>query len=203
MSVEAGTILRVVAELIAPQSSVMQNVFYTKFDDTGGSNENQDVVDDCVDWVDALYLTLVDEINASVIPGEVKVYLWDTIGLDWDELGSGSMGTSFTNADQMLPHGVAAIVSARTFNPDVTGRKFFGGFAEDQQSQSILDAAAVIALAFTASAWIEPFTGLATGSVFKPGVWSVVDVAFRQFVETVIINALMGYQRRRKPGVGI
>lgn len=203
MTVEAGTILRVVAELLVPSTTVMQNVFYCKFNDTGGSNENQDVVDDARDWCDAIYTTLEDQVKDLIDPGEVKVYVWDTVGLDWDELGSATMVTTFLNGSNMLPHGVAAVITGRTFNPDVNGRKFFGGFCEDQQDVSLLVPAAIVALAFAGSEWQTTFTGLATGSTFHTGVWSVAQSAFRQFVDILIINAVMGYQRRRKPGVGI
>lgn len=203
MSIEAGTILRVVAELLVPSTTVMQNVFYCKFNDTGGSNEDQDVVDDCRDWCDDIYGELVDEMKDQIDSGEVKVYEWDTVGLDWDEVGSATMLVNFVNTDNMLPHGAAAVITGRTFNPDVNGRKFFGGFCESEQDSSLLIAGAVVALGLAGSEWLTTFTGLATGSTFHTGVWSVAQAAFRQFVDILIINAVMGYQRRRKPGVGI
>lgn len=203
MPVDAGTILRVVAELIVPQTTVMQNVFYCKFNDTGPSNENQDVVDDARDWCDAIYGELTAQMKSTIDSGEVKVYQWDTVGLDWDELGSAFLTVDFTNVDDMLPHGVAAIITGRTFNPDVSGRKFFGGFCEDQQNVSLIGAAAAIALGLAGVEWLTSFTGVATGSTFHTGVWSVAQSAFRQFVDILIVNAVMGYQRRRKPGVGI
>lgn len=203
MSVEAGTTLRAVAELIMPASTVAQNVYVASFNDTGGSNADQDVVDDMVDWCNAMYLQLVDQMNDTVLPGEVKVYEWDPIGLDWDELGSGTMTFVTANVSQMLPHGVAAVITGRTFNPDVNGRKFFAGFGEDMCSGSNLTGAALTALLLAGAQWLTTFTGTATGSTFYPGVWSVVDSAFRRFVDNLIVNGIVGYQRRRKPGVGI
>lgn len=203
MAVAAGTILRVVGELIVPQSTVMQNVFYCKFDDNGTSNDEQDVVDDCRDWLDDIYGELVAQMKNTIDSGEVKVYEWDTVGLDWDEIGSAFLTVNFTNAGDMLPHGVAAVITGRTFDPDVSGRKFFGGFCEDQQVGSVIGAAAATALALAGSEWLTTFTGAATASTFKTGVWSVAQSTFRQFVATLIVNGIMGYQRRRKPGVGI
>lgn len=203
MSVEAGAVLRCVSELIMPGSTVAQNVFYATFNDTGGSNADQDVVDDIVDWLDGLLAELRHQMTSATLAGEVKVYIWDDVGLDWDELGSGTMTFVNDGAGEMLPHGVAAVVTGRTFDPDVNGRKFFAAFSEAAQSESTLTGAALLALLAAAEDWVTSFTGAATGSTFYPGVWSVVGLVFRRFVDHYIINGTLGYQRRRKPGVGI
>jgi hypothetical protein len=203
MSVEAGAILRVVGELIMPQGTVAQNVFYATFNDTGGSNADQDVVDDLVDWLGEIYGDLAAQMKDTILGGECKVYEWDTIGLDWDELGSNTLDITPSNGSEMLPHGVAAVVTGRTFDADVNGRKFFAGFGEDQSTASSVGAAALTALLLAAAEWVTTFTGAATGSTFYPGVWSVVQEAFRRFVDNIIVNGFYGYQRRRKPGVGI
>lgn len=203
MSVEAGAILRCVAELIMPGSTVAQNVYYATFNDTGGSNADQDVVDDVGAWLNSLYNELRHEMTSATTAGQVKVYIWDDVGLDWDELGSFTMTFVNDGAGEMLPHGVAAVITARTFDPDVNGRKFFAAFSEASQSESSLVGSALLALLEAAEIWVTTFTGTATGSTFYPGVWSVVGLIFRRMVDHYIINGTMGYQRRRKPGVGI
>lgn len=203
MAVAAGTILRAVAEVIMPSSTVAQNVFYLQFDDDGTSNSDQDVVDDIVEWLDIVYTSFKGKVSDTVLPGEVKVYKWDTVGLDWDEVGSNSLVTVFSGTDQMLPHGVAPVITGRTSDPDVNGRKFLPGFAEDTCNASALTGATISALLITAALWVTDFTGTLTGSNFNPGVWSVVQVAFKAFVDHIIVNGIIGYQRRRKPGVGI
>jgi hypothetical protein len=203
MAIEAGAVLRVVAELVMPGSTVAQNVFYATFNDTGGSNADQDVVDDLVDWVDDIFNTIVNQMADSIVAGEVKVYQWDDVDLDWDEIGSNV--ATFVPADvgEMLPHGVAAVITGRTFDADVNGRKFFAGFGEAEQAGSYWVALALTNLILAGAEWLTSFTGAATGSTFYPGVWSTVQVIFRRFVDNLIVNGVAGYQRRRKPGVGI
>lgn len=203
MSIQADTVLRVVSELIMPQTTVAQNVFYAKFLDDGGSNADQDVVDDCVDWMDQIFSDILTLVVSSIDAGECKVYQWDPVGLDWDEVGSNVMTVTFTDADQMLPHGVAAIITGRTVDPDVNGRKYFAGFGEDTCGSSNLSGAAITALLLAGAEWLVPFVGAATGSTFDSGVWSTTQVAFKKFVDNLIVNGVVGYQRRRKPGVGI
>lgn len=203
MSVSANTILRVVGEVVMPATSLAQNVFYTKFLDDGGSNDDQDVIDDCAYWVDQIYNELTSQMSTLITPGECVVYQWDPIDLDWDELGSAALSDVFAGAGDMLPHGVAAVVTGRTVDPDVNGRKFFPGFVEAMCSESAWSGTALTALALAGAEWVTPYTGIETGSGFAPGVWSTVQSEFKAFVINYIINAIAGYQRRRKPGVGI
>lgn len=203
MSIEAGAILRVVAELIMPGSTVAQNVFYAQFNDTGGSNADQDVVDDLVDWVDDIFNQIVNQMSDTITAGEVKVYQWDALDLDWDEIGSNVATFAPADVGEMLPHGVAAVMTGRTFDADVNGRKFFAGFSEGEQDGSYWVALALTNLLLAGAQWLTTFAGTATGSTFYPGVWSVAQVVFRRFVDNLIVNGVAGYQRRRKPGVGI
>ena len=186
-----------------PQATVAQNVFYAMFLDDGGSNADQDVVDDCAEWLDDIYGALDSEIQATVVPGECKVFQWDPIGGDWDEVGSQTLTFATSGTDQMLPHGVAPVITGRTVDPDVNGRKFFAGFDEAQCNESQVAGTALTALLVAGALWLAPFTGTATGSTFDGGVWSGVQLAFKKFVDNLIVNGIIGYQRRRKPGVGI
>jgi hypothetical protein len=203
MAISANTVLRVVAEIIMPSTVIAQNVFYALFLDDGGSNDDEDVVDDCVDWLDSLYARFATKIPSSVDLGECVVYQWDPIGQDWDEITSSSLTGPFVGTDDMLPHGVAPVVTGRTVDPDVNGRKFFPGFQEDQCDGSALEASALSALTLAGQDWVTPFVGAATGSTFTTGVWSPTQEAFFAFVLNWIVNGIIGYQRRRKPGVGI
>lgn len=203
MSIAADTVLRAVAEVLLPGTNIAQNVFYFKFLDDGGSNADQDVVDDIAARCNSIYLALRDQMCDVATVGEVKVYQWDPIGLDWDEVGSAAMTVTLLDTGQMLPHGVAPVVTGRTVDPDVNGRKFFPAYGENAQDESTLNGAALTALAIGGALWISAFVGASTGSTIDPGVWSVTQVAFKKFVDHLIVNAIMGYQRRRKPGVGI
>lgn len=203
MAVPDGTILRVVASLLFPESVIAQNIFYAVFADTGGSDDDDDVISDLADWIEAIYDELAAEIQLDVQLTDIKVYFYDAGDDDWDELGADVLSDSFTGADEMLPHGVAAIQHAKTTNPDVQASKYWGGLDEGAQNKSILSANTITALTAAGLEWVTAFVGAATGADFGPGVWSPTKVNFFLFNGVYVTNGYMGYQRRRKPGVGI
>lgn len=202
MAVPTDAILRVVISLLAPESVIMQNVFYTLFKNTGGSDDEADVIDDLVDWAEDIYTNLNVYMDADVELSLLQVYLRDVVGGDWDEVGIGSLTDAFAGSVDMLPHGAAAVVHAKTTNPDRQGSKFFGGFSETAQNNSNLVGPLVTALIAAGADWVTDFVGAASGSTFDPGVWSPTDEVFYSFSGTIDISNYMGYQRRRKPGVG-
>lgn len=203
MSVSDGTILRIVAQFLMPESVIAQNIFYAVFNDTGGSNADQDVIDDCAEWVDSLFINIVDFISDTVDLQLVKVYVRDLIGNDWDELGNGTPVVTFSDVDTIVPHGVAALVHAFTTDPDVRGSKYIAGVADVEQTASSLSGGFMTALLLYCADWVSSWVGTETGGDFDPGVWSPTQVDFFPMVDHFIVNGQVGYQRRRKPGVGI
>jgi len=203
MAVADGAILRIVASILFPESVIAQNVFYAVFADTGTSDDEADVVTDLGTWLEDMYDHLDGECIATLASGGFKVYNYDSIDDDWDEVGADTWADTFAGAGDMLPHGVAAVIHAKTTDPDVQAAKFLGGLTEDTQDNSILEATPLAELANFANEWTAPFVGAATGADFAPGVWSVAQQNFFLFNGVEVINATLGYQRRRKPGVGI
>lgn len=203
MAVADGAILRIVASMLFPDSVIAQNVFYAVFTDTGSSTDEQDVVDDLRDWVDDIMTEIENSISNMITPGTVKVYNYDAGDDDWDEVGESNMLWEPVSVVDMLPHGVAALIHAKSSDPDVQAAKFFGGLDEDKQADGTWSAPVLAVLALAAAEWVAPFVGATTGADFFPGVWSVVNSNFFYFNQTVVINSIPAYQRRRKPGVGI
>ena len=203
MAVSDGTILKIVASILMPDAVLVMNVFNAVFADTGTSNDEADVVSDLVDWVEALYATLNAQISSSSVASEVAVYEYDAIDDDWDEIGSDGWTDGFTNTDQILPFGVAPIVRMKTIDPDVQGRKFLPSWCEDTLANGYLGAGDLTAAANFAAEWITAFVGAATGGDFVPVVWSPTGKVPKVGNGVYIVNAISGYQRRRKQGVGI
>lgn len=203
MSVADGTILRIVAQFLLPESVIAQNIFYAVFNDTGGSNNDQDVVDDVTDWVDDMYTNILAFISDTMTLQLVRVYVRDIPGNDWDELATGTPTAVFADVDTIVPHGVAALVHAFTSDPDVRGSKYIPGSADVEQTASSLSGGFLTALLAYCADWVTAFVGAATGGDFDPGVWSPTQVDFFPMVDHFIVNGSVGYQRRRKPGVGI
>jgi hypothetical protein len=133
----------------------------------------------------------------------LKVYNYDAIDDDWDEVGDSVWVDTFIGGGDMLPHGVAGVIHAKSLDPDVQGAKYIGGIVETQHETAGFVAQAMTAMVDFAQIWTQSFVGSATGGDFVPGVWSVVQTNLRLFSGVEIVNVTAGYQRRRKPGVGI
>lgn len=203
MTVPTNAILRIVGSLVLPDNVIAQNVFYALFDNDGGSNDEDDVVDDLADWLDDIYTEIDSQMDTEITPSLVQVYVYDSVDDDWDEVGTGALSFTPASAQEMLPHGVAAVLHARTVDPDVLATKYFAGFTEPMQDASSWGSGTTAAVLLAGLQWVTEHVGSATGSSFQPGVWSVAQTAFKAFSGTIVLNGDAGYQRRRKPGVGI
>lgn len=202
MAVADGTVLRIVGQLLFPDDVIAQNVFNLVFADTGGSNDDEDVISDCVDWLEGMFGNITALIDEDVDTDEIFVYFYDFVDDDWDELGASTWDVTFSAAAGMLPHGVAAVILGRTIDPDVSGKKYIGGMQETFVDDSTLGTSMINAMALLAADWITPFVGSATGADFAPVVWSPTRTN-AYLLRSASVNAIAGYQRRRKPGVGI
>lgn len=203
MAIPTDAILRAVAKFIMPAEVEMQAVFNLKFLNNGTSDDEADVLLDLSEYAEKLWDTLTAQMSEDVDPTEVESYIWDSVGLDWDRIGSEVFTKVFLNASDMLPHGVAGIVIGRTTDPDVNGRKYIGGMTEPSVVNSSWISSTLLAYLDFAAAYVGSFLGTATGSSYTPGVWSGKDLVFVPFRDSYIVNGIAGYQRRRKPGVGI
>jgi hypothetical protein len=204
MAVADGAILKAVTSLLMPDDVIAQLVWAVVFADTGTSNDDQDVVDDIGTWLDGVLANVATYISQYVSAASHRVYVYDSVDDDFDEVGVASTSWIGTHtSSHMLPHGTAAIAHARTTDPDVQGTKFFPGFCENYQDQSNLTGAAVSALLAAANDWVTAFVGSNTGGDFGPGVWSPTRGTFYLANGDYSVNVDLGYQRRRKPGVGI
>ncbi len=203
MALEANDILKIVVSLAFPDTVVAQNVFWALYEADGGSDDEDDVLDDIEDYVEAMYELISVQMSQDVTTDDVKVYVYDPVGDDFDEVGERAMAVTFDQSGEFMPHGIAAVSNANTVNPDVQGRKYWGGWTEPSNLDGYLSGAIITQMALLVGEWITSFTGSATGSGFVPGVWSPTHTTFYPFNLDASTNLLWGYQRRRKPGVGI
>lgn len=203
MAISSGTILRVVASMLLPDSVIAQNIFYTVVTDLVTSDDELDVVLDIGDWLADMYTQLASTVVDDVTASDYKVYEYDPIDDDWDEVGSDTWDDAFINSQDMVPHGVAGVCHAKSLDPDVQATKFLPGFGELGLTASDLSAGTISDMADFCDSWVTEFIGTATGGTFGPGVWSTPQEVFKLFSGVFVINGVAGYQRRRKPGVGI
>lgn len=203
MALQANDILKVVVSLAFPESVVAQNIFWTLFEADGSSVDDDDVLDDMEEWIEALYTRIIAKVSDEIEMDDLKVYVYDSGDDDFDEVGDRALEVNFNQTTDFLPLGVAVLQRANTVNPDVQGRKYWGGLCEAHNLQGRLEASAVADFVLAGSDWIAPFTGTATGSGFIPGVYSLTQSQFYAFGPDLLTNLVLSYQRRRKPGVGI
>ena len=203
MAIATDAVLKAVVSMALPNSVVAQNVFWCTFDNDGTSADEEDVTDDLETWLEGVYANLLAQLSTGWSLTQLDAYVRDAVEDDFDEIGTSFLTGVGTDASQLLPHGAAALTRIQTVNPDVQGKKFWAGMTEGQNGTGNLTAAVITALGLANADWATAFTGAQTGSGFTPGVWSIAKTAFFAFANEQIINTFWGYQRRRKPGVGI
>ena len=203
MALQANDILKVVLSIAMPDSVIAQNIFWVLFEADGGSVDTVDVLDDLETWVEDIYTNLLNAIADNNSLEDIKVYVYDSVDDDFDEVGIEPVAVTFTDTAQYLAHGLAAYMTARTVDPDVYGRKFIPGMTEAVNDDGYIASGYAGNLANWSIDWTDPFTGAATGSGFIPGVYSFTRSNFYAFTGASTVSLLWGYQRRRKPGVGI
>ena len=203
MAIVTNTILRVVASMLWSDGNVNQNVFNCKITGAGGPFDDQDVIDDMEDWLDNMYLNMTAICSDEIDGNSVTVYKYDTVGADWDEVGSNSWTWNPTNAVDQLPRGVAGLVRLWTTDPDVQGKKYFPGLTEEAILDGLFSSGVVTGLLAFAADWYLPFNGSTSGATFTPGIWSVVSSLFVAGVDHIATSTIPAYQRRRKRNVGI
>ncbi len=203
MALSANDILKVVLSVAMPDSVIAQNVFWVLFEADGGSVDVVDVLEDMATWVEDIYTNMLNGIANNNVMEDVKVYVYDPSDDDFDEVGIEPATVTFTDVSQYLAHGISAYITARTTDPDVYGRKFLMGLTEDVNDDGYIASGYVANLANWSIDWTDPFVGASTGSGFVPGVYSFTRNAFFPFTGASSVSLLWGYQRRRKPGVGI
>lgn len=203
MSIQVGDILKVVAILQWLDGDIAQNVYNTVVSGAGGPYDESDVTDDMLEWVEDMQAPLVTSQSDEIDGSEVRVYVYDAVDDDWDEIGSTSWTYNPSNVGEQLPRGVAFLINCKTSDPDVNGKKYLPGGTESNVTDGLVNAGMLAAIAAYSVLWVGPFTGSTSSADFTPGVWSPTRTNFYQMTEQVITPTIPAYQRRRKRGVGI
>lgn len=203
MTIQSGTILRVVASMLWTDGNINQNIYNAVVTGGGAPWDDQDIIDDAEAWLDNLYANLTTFVSEELDGNEVVVYKWDAAGQDWDEVGSQAWGWNPSNVDEQLPRGVAGLVRMWTDDPDVQGKKYLPGLCEANLVDGLWSASLVTAMLALGADWLTPFVGGTSGGSWAPAVWSVVGKVAEAAVDHIATSTIPAYQRRRKRNVGI
>jgi len=203
MPVSAGDLLRVVLNTSLPQTVGAQNVFSYRFE---GSNAtlDQQVLDDfgvffsfwATTWQTIAAVTaVIDSVKVSkLVAGELE------------DLGEAQISTGGVAGGGMLSHGAAPVMRALLSGGKGQARKFIPGMTELFSDESVITPAGLAALAVLASFYSAPVNGTFFPGVvesYTPGTFvQSVSPIFRTMLGDAFANGIIGYQRRRKPGVG-
>lgn len=203
MSVTDGTILRVVVSMVWTDGNISQNVYNAVVTGGGAPWDSADIVSDALAWVANMYANLTAVISDELDGSQIQVYEYDAVDDDWDEVGSTAFPWNPNATEDQLPRGDAALINLKTTDPDVSGKKYLGGYTDGSLVDGLLGGGDLTILAAFAVDWYTGFVGGTSGATWSPGIWSVAGTVFKQAIASYIIPAIFAYQRRRKRGIGM
>jgi len=203
MSVQVGDILRIVAAMVWDDAEVAQNVYNAVIGGSGGPYDDADIVDDALAWVQAMYANWLTHFSDELNGSQVQVYKYDSVDDDFDEVGTVGWSFTPTGAADQLPRGVAGLVTCRTSDPDVQGKKYLPGLTEAAALDGIITVGTLAVMLDYADDWVTAFVGGVSGASWIPGIWSPTRTNFFPCGDSYTANAIPAYQRRRKQGVGV
>jgi len=201
MTVPNLTIIKAVQEHNMPDSVVALNIFYFEADFVEPQTE-EDVVDAIEMWLEGLYNNILSAVSDEVTLGECTVYVWESVSFEWENIGTCSPSKVFTGETEMLPHGVAALIRAYSANTKSIARKYIPGFTVGGILDGAWTAANLSVMADYADSWVTAETISANNDLI-PSVFDTKIFAAHALTGVTVVLADPGYQRRRRPGVGM
>lgn len=204
MTVSDGTVIRTVANLLFPDNSIAQMVFWFLSDFTTDQQDN-DVANQVEEYVENILAQIAGIISSGLVCdlSEVNEMVWNAVDNVWETyrlIGIYTPGTTFTGSGDALPRQTAATMTGNTGRPKTRGRKFFPGWVESSNVDGVVQSAQLTALAGALAQYLADET-ISAGNDLLVGVGSEVTGQFHEFTDGSA-NSIFGTQRRRKQGVG-
>ena len=202
MTINTNDILQVAQRILMPNSEVALNVFIARY--LGVTSLADSVaITAMTNWIESIYTPILPQLESTGTFDTGAVDVVSGLGVVLRSLGVISPTLVPTNVGELFPHGVAPMIRVLTITPRVWGRKFLPLYTEATAIEGFLGAAEIVNLVLAGVAWADPFDDPVAGDTWVPGVISAKQLDFEPFSGTVIVGNVPGYQRRRKPGVGI
>jgi len=200
MTVSSGDVLRVALHYTMPEQVDAYNIIGLLC--TAGTATDAQVITALATWTNTMLATIVGAVENSVAcaQGRVAKMIWSVSYWQVQTIIGTYIPTwSPTNANDMLPHAVAPYITLETADPRRKGKLKFCGFCEDNQDDSIIEAATATAMGNFATALRTALTpGTASLSYAVLG-----DDGTARLSTAALVRGVVGSQRQRKPGVGI
>lgn len=201
MTISFGDDIRAVVNMLWSGESIYQNVLYYVAG-VGVSGPEATVIDAIGDHLLTAYNTLNAVVSLNLDGVEVEFYKRNTGTGKWDGIGSYDFtGWLPTGAGEFLPEGVAAVIRFFADAVGNQGRKFIAGLLEAGTTGGVWTSTVTTALVNYATELVSDVT--TSGGDMQPGWWNLENLDVYEFNGSFAVNTVPGYQRRRKPGVGI
>lgn len=201
MTIAFGDIVRTTVQYTLDSDEVHQNVL-THQAGIGVADTDANVMAAITTLMNTAYSNLNAQLATDVSLGEAMFAKLNQVSGKWEALGSVPMTQPVpSGGTTQSPNGIAAVIRFLADGVGNQGRKFIGGIQNLAIIDNALQAGAIASIVNWANIMVSSAT--VSGGTMDPGWWSVSDVVHRDYNGTYIINTIVGYQRRRKPGVGI
>lgn len=203
---DLNDVIRIVVTLTMPDSVLAQLVYHYLVV-AGSGADPATVLSAIATDLGGSFGFIEQDISDQVASSELEMFQWDFALDQFDGVASQALGNiAGTNANEMLPHGVAPVVKFFTETSRRQGRKFIPGYTEDTQDEGTLTGVVVTRLVTFATSFNDDI--VSDGVTISPGNFNVDPLSslfetFAQWSNSSAIATIIGYQRRRKAGVGI
>lgn len=198
--------VRVALTGTSPGPNVFQNVWHYIMTGGAGADENDFLAAVAAQWATAI-ANVIGWMSNQYSFHTFEAWLRDTGNHRWDGIASLPITpvTGGSGSDGM-PHGAAAITRIITGRLRRQGRNFLPGFNEAASNNGVFLSGVLTDMADYAldfSDVVTPTGGTFTWCTYNDDPVSPVYESESQEAGGVIANGVVGYQRRRKPGVGL
>jgi len=201
MTVNPGDHLRVTLTLNMPLGTVAQNIYYTQVQSLGGGDDAT-VLDDLRDWMESIYLAYAP-IMAPVVQAILMEVSIQALGGVITPVGARTLLIAGNAAAEMVSHGVAGQINMQLEGGGRPSIKFLPGTNEAGIADGEYLAFDIATMGNVALAIILGANAISPLGSYIPGIITGDTQAFKTFTNEIVVKSIPGYQRRRKPGVGI
>lgn len=206
MTIDVGDVLQVVQTWTTPGNEVAQNVWHLEMVSGAGADE-VDILAALNTQQDVAMGAIDSYINTGFEIVEIALLKRNLSTHEWDGLGSTQLTASAgASASDYLPHGVAMVCRYQTALARRQGRQFIPGWVDAAVLDGVFASTYLAAAAAYMGYWGTDIS--VTGGLLQVCTYNVEPAsAYYESSSlangTYLINEVPGYQRRRKPGVGI
>lgn len=196
----ANEIVRAVLSYTAPNTSVMQNVFYYQLQLGDLANDSMmDILEDYFTDVWGDSWAVLAPTNATLESFSVDIL--NTDGTVDRNIGERDLSIPGTAGVSVSPAAVAGYFYASTTVPKARGSKYVPAISESVIDAGVFNATGITELSLMLIGYLADLVSGGSARLV-PGVLSRPLEAFVEFTAQGLVNDVPAYQRRRKPNVG-